>query len=92
MGIGGLYLQPTAALPAPGTPLSFTVTAISAATLVSHTVTVSFAMPVVDAVTLEANPAQVAATACGSATTMLTLGNVGNMPETITLTAAPAAD
>jgi uncharacterized membrane protein len=91
-GIVGLYLQPngTVLLP-PGTPLSFDMTATSTANpAITQKVTESFAMPAVDGVA-KTSPAQVAATPGGSATTTLTLQNVGNEPETVTLSDSGAA-
>lgn len=88
-GIVGVYLEANTTLLAPGTPLSFDVTATSTSSpAVTQTVTTEFAMPVVQGVTLAANPPQVVTTPGGSATTTLILKNVGNVAETVTLDAA----
>ena len=58
-GIVGIYLIPIAGsvLPAPGTPLSFQVTATSTSNpAITQTVTESFTMPAIDAVTIASNP------------------------------------
>jgi uncharacterized membrane protein len=88
----GLYLVPTGSLPAPGTPLSFSVTATSAtAATITQTQTVSFAMPAVDAVTLTSTPGALSSTPGAPATATITLSNVGNVPETVSLSSATAA-
>jgi uncharacterized membrane protein len=85
----GIYLAPSGGqLPAPGTNASFSVTATSQTTAaITQTVNESFSMPAVDAVTLGSIPASVAATPGVGTTTTLTLTNVGNVPETVTLAA-----
>lgn len=91
-GLVGLYLQPTGTLPAPGTPLSFAVTATSTTDpAVTKTAAVSFAMPAVDAVTVSASPDETATTPGTPATVTLTLENVGNVAEAVTLADASAA-
>jgi uncharacterized membrane protein len=90
-GILGLYLQPTAGqpLPAPGTPLSFTVTATSTTDpSITQTQTVSFTMPQVDAVTVTNNPVEVSTTPGTVVEDFVTFTNVGNVPEKISATAS----
>ena len=58
-GILGIYLQPNTGqtLPAPGTVLSFTVTATSTTnSAITKTQTVTFTVPAIDAVTVTGNP------------------------------------
>jgi len=93
-GIVGLYLQPTGtSLLPPGTPLSFDVTATSTTnpTTITKKVTESFDMPTVDGVTLSSNPAGVTSSPGVATTATLTLQDVGNVPETVTLTDTAAA-
>ena len=83
-GALGLYLEPTAgtALPAPGTVLSFTVTATSTTDpSITQTETVTFTMPAVHAVTVTVTPAAITTTPGVPATATLTLKNVGNVDE-----------
>jgi hypothetical protein len=87
-GIVGIYLQPNAgiALPAPGTPLSFTVTATSTTDpTVTQVQTESFTMPTVDAVTIASNPVQVATVPGLPGTATVTLVNVGNVATSAAL-------
>ncbi len=86
-GILGLYLQPTGTqLPAPGTIVSFTVTATSATdTSITKTVTVSFTMPAITAATVTSNPPAVSTTPGAATTATITITNVGNVPYNVAL-------
>ena len=87
-GVLGLCLQPNAgqALPAPGTQLSFMVTATSATnSAITQTVTVSFTMPAVDAVTIVSNPVELSTLPGLAATATVTLQNVGNVAASAAL-------
>src|SRR5262249_55245450 len=72
-GILGIYLRPNGAtLPAPGTPVSFTVTATSTSNpAITATKVVNFTVPDVHGVTFTTSPAMVAVTPGGSAATTL---------------------
>ena len=88
-GIVGIYLIPNAGsvLPAPGTPLSFQVTATSTSNpAITQTVTESFAMPAIDAVTIVSNPVQVSTVPGLPATATVNLENVGNVAASAALT------
>jgi uncharacterized membrane protein len=88
-GIVGLYLIPTAGsvLPAPGTPLSFQVTATSTTNpALTQMFTVTFTMPAIDAVTVVSNPVQVSTVPGFPATATVTLQNVGNVAASAALT------
>ena len=88
-GIVGIYLIPNAGsvLPAPGTPLSFEVTATSTTNpAITQTVTESFTMPAIDAVTIVSNPVQVSTVPGLPATATVTLENVGNVAASAALT------
>jgi uncharacterized membrane protein len=88
----GICLTPTGGVPAPGTTASFDVTVTSTTDpAVTATTLVSFTVPAIDGVTLAASPASVGLAPSGSATTALTLTNVGNVPETVTLTSSASA-
>ncbi|MBX9622479.1 MAG: hypothetical protein K2X82_01560, partial [Gemmataceae bacterium] len=87
-GVVGLYLRPVAGavLPAPGTPLSFTVTATSATDpTLTRTQTVSFTMPEAHGVTVAVDPAGAGATPGTTVAGTLTLRAVGNVAETVNL-------
>ncbi len=85
-GILGLYLQPSGTLPAPGTPISFTVTATSASNpAITKTQVVSFTMPEVHAVTFISTPSAVNTTPGAAVSAILSLQDVGNVPESVTL-------
>ena len=89
-GFLGLYLQPNPALPIPpvGSQVSFTVAATSTTNpTLTKTQTVTFTMPAIDGVTATVSSSAVTSTSGGSATTILTLTNVGNVAETVTPTA-----
>jgi uncharacterized membrane protein len=93
-GILGLYLQPNAgqALPPPGTQLSFTVTATSTTNpAITLTITETFTMPNLEAVSVGDDPVQVNTVPGQGGTTTLTLQNVGNVPanEALLTTASP---
>lgn len=90
-GIVGIYLIPTAGstLPAPGTQLSFQVTATSTTDpSITNTATVSFTMPAIDAVSITSNPVAVSALPGQPATITVTLTNVGNVAASAALTFA----
>ena len=89
-----LFLQPreTAALPAVGTPVPFTVTATST---IDPAVTVSrdvaFEMPAVPAVLATVSPERLALSPNGSADVTIRLQNVGNVDQSVEFSAtAPA--
>ena len=88
-GILGIYLQPSGSqLPAPGTVITFTVTATSTTNpAITDTKTVTFTMPEVHGVTFTAAPSAVATTPGSPTTTTLTLTAVGNVADSIALTA-----
>ena len=89
-GFLGLYLQPNPGQPIPpvGSQVSFTVTATSTTDpTLTKTQTVTFTMPAIDGVTATVSSSAVTSTSGGSATTILTLTNVGNVAETVTPTA-----
>jgi uncharacterized membrane protein len=91
-GILGVYLQPTGSLPAPGTPISFTVTATSTSDpTITATQTVSFAMPVVHAITVT-TPAPQDLLPGQEWGFSITVQNVGNVTELVHPTAAIPAD
>ena len=88
-GILGLYLQPNAgtALPAPGTVLTFDVTATSNTdATITQTVIVTFVMPELHAVTITSSPSGINTTPGLPVDATLTLTAAGNVPETVTLT------
>jgi uncharacterized membrane protein len=90
MGIVGIYLQPNTSqpIPAPGTQLSFTVTATSASNpAITQSQTETFTVPNIDAVTLSSNPPSLNTTPGAPVSTTLTLTNVGNVQENVTLAA-----
>ena len=81
-GILGLYLVPNSgqALPAPGTVLSFQVTATSTTDkTITQTQTVMFTVPAIEAVTLSSNPTAVDAIPGATATDTITITNAGNV-------------
>ena len=89
-GFVGIYLVPNAGqpLPAPGTVVSFTVTATSTTNpAITQTQTASFTVPDIDAVSLTSSPTMLSSTPGAPATATLTLQNNGNVSETVTLAA-----
>ena len=83
-GIVGVYLVPNAgqALPAPGTQLSFSITATSTTTsTITKTQTKSFTVPAIDAVSITASPTSVNTTPGVAATDTLSITNAGNVAE-----------
>ena len=84
-GILGVYLQPNGSqLPAPGTVVSFTVTATSTSdSTITQQVTVQYTVPNIDAVTLASDVAQVNTVPGMAGAATLTVTNAGNVPETI---------
>ncbi|HEU5430217.1 MAG TPA: hypothetical protein VFU81_01060, partial [Thermomicrobiales bacterium] len=80
-------------MPPPNADASFTLTATSASNgSVQATQTETFAMPAVDAVKVSAVPAQLSSTPGAAATTAITLINVGNVSESVALSASAPAD
>ncbi|HXG10326.1 MAG TPA: hypothetical protein VNK04_11225 [Gemmataceae bacterium] len=92
-GIVGLYLVPNGGpLPAPGTHLTFTVTATSTTDgSITATQNVDFVMPEVHGVTVIANPVTVNTTPGNGVEATVTVTAVGNVAEAITLTATSSA-
>ena len=93
-GILGIYLVPNTGhpIPLPGTQLSFTVTATSTTdSSITQTQTETFTVPNIDAVSLTSTPTSLSSSPGVAATTTLTLRNDGNVPETVTLSAATPA-
>jgi uncharacterized membrane protein len=85
-GILGLYLQPTGQLPAPGTQVTINVTATSTTNpSITQTQTVTFTVPAIDAIALTGKPTTVNTPPGVQTTDTLTLSNVGNVQESITL-------
>ncbi len=86
-GILGIYLVPSSGpVPAPGTQVSFTVTATSTSkppTTLAQTLT--FTIPNIDAVTLTCAPVSINTIPGGSSNGLLTITNAGNVPEDINL-------
>jgi uncharacterized membrane protein len=82
-GTLGIYLQPTGSqLPAPGTQVSFNVTATSTTnSAITQTQDVLFTMPPINAVNVSDDPTQVNTLPGLGGTTTLTLQNVGNESE-----------
>lgn len=81
MGIVGIYLEPSAQMPAPGTPVSFTVTATSLSDpAITQFETITFNMPAVAAVTVESDPPAVATIPGAAVSAEMTIKNVGNVP------------
>jgi uncharacterized repeat protein (TIGR01451 family) len=91
-GMLGVYLVPNPGqpIPAPGTQLSFTVTATSPTnSSITQTVTQTFTVPNIDAVTVTASPTAAGTIPGGPVTETLTLTNAGNVAENnVTLTDA----
>jgi hypothetical protein len=93
-GFLGIYLQATGSqLPAPGTQVSFLVTATSATNpALTQSQTVMYTVPAIDGVTVTANPTAVSTTPGVGVTDTLTLTNVGNVNENnIALTATTSS-
>ncbi len=93
-GIVGIYLQPNTGqpIPAPGTQLSFTVTATSTSNpAITQTQTEDSTVPAIDAVTLSSNTTSLNTTPGTAVTATITLANVGNVPENITLAASDSS-
>ena len=93
-GVLGLYLVPVPgpSLPAPGTVLTFAVTATSTAdSALAKTVTVTLVVPEIHAVLLAPEPAALATTPGQSATGNVIVTNAGNVGETVVVSAAGPA-
>ena len=94
-GMMGLYLVPSpgSTLPAPGTVLTFQVTATSTTDkTITHTQTVTFTVPAIDAVTVANNPASVNSIPGVAATDTITITDVGNVAENnVKLSATPSS-
>jgi uncharacterized membrane protein len=86
-GIVGLYLTPIAGqvLPAPGTVLTFDITAANSDSSIVQTRTVSFTMPETHGVVMTVSPRSAGTTPGVALAGTLTLSAVGNVPEVITL-------
>ncbi len=88
----GIYLRPSGQLPPPGTDASFSVRVTSTTDpSITETVDHSFTVPEIHGVTLTADPSTAATTPGAAVSTQLTLKAVGNVPETVTLTASAGA-
>ena len=82
-------LRPTSGVPAPSTPVSFDVSATSNSnSAVTGSATENLNVPQIDAVTLSAQPVLVSTVSGVPAPTVLTIDNVGNASENISLGAA----
>ncbi len=84
-GFIGLYLQPNAGqpLPAPGTVLSFMVTATSATNAqITKTQTENFIVPAINALAVTSTPVSLNTLPGVGVTDTITITNVGNVPET----------
>lgn len=88
-GSVGIYLMPTSGIPAPGSQFSFNMSAAEPFGF-KTTQTVSFTVPAVDAVTLMSALSTVNVAPGAAAADVLTIANVGNEPENITLTPSAA--
>jgi uncharacterized membrane protein len=87
-GVIGIYLEPTGQLPPPGTRVSFTVSVSSTTDpAITSTGTQSFTIPEMHGISLASIPASPSSTPGVPVTTTITLQNVGNVPENITLAA-----
>ena len=88
-GIVGIYLVPTTGqIPPPGTPASFTVTATSTTNpAITSTQTESFTVPEIYGVTQISPPAVLNSIPGAPVTATITLQDVGNVPENVTLAA-----
>ncbi len=86
-GILGIYLVPNGGpVPAPGTQVSFTVTATSTSKPSTiQTQTVTFTIPNIDAITLNAAPVTVNTIPGGTFSDLVTIANAGNVPENVDL-------
>jgi transglutaminase-like putative cysteine protease len=86
VAVDGLYLSPTGQLPAPGTQVSFTVTATSATnSAITASQLVSFTVLAIQALTLSPSPATFSTTPGTAVMSTLTLQSAGNIPVTATL-------
>ena len=94
-GIDGLYLVPNAgqALPAPGTVLTFAVTATSTTDAkLTRTQVVAFTVPAIDAVTVTSTPTSVNTIPGAGVADTVAITNVGNVAEgNVTLAGAGSA-
>ncbi len=82
----GLYLIPTGPLPAPGTSESFGIKATSStSTTVTSSSTETITVPEVHAVTVVSGPSTLNSTPGAPITATLTLTNVGNVSESVSL-------
>jgi probable HAF family extracellular repeat protein len=84
--IVGLYLTPVGALPSPDTVVPFTVAATSTSNpSITASQALSFTVPAVQALTLQASPSQFAGTPGTPVQTTLTINSVGNVSVTASL-------
>ena len=88
-GIRGVYLRPTGTtIPAPGTPVSFTMTVTSATNPArTQAEVVSFAMPEVAATVFFPSPAIVSTFPGATVNGIVSVQNNGNISQTVTLSA-----
>ena len=86
-GILGVYLRPNGpTLPAPGTSVTFTVTATSTTnSAITQTRTITFVMPAVHGITFTATPNAAGTTPGVGIVSTLTLTATGNVVETVAL-------
>jgi hypothetical protein len=85
-GIIGVYLLPSGLLPAPGAPVSFSVTATSGSdSNIVATKAVSFSMPTIHSITVTANPTDINTIPNAAISTTFTFQNTGNVQEQVTL-------
>jgi uncharacterized membrane protein len=90
--IVGLYLNPTGQLPAPGTQVSFAVTATSTTdNLITQTQTIYFAVPEIHGVILTSTPTEVTTLPGTQIQTTMVIEARGNVPETVSFTVDAAA-
>jgi uncharacterized membrane protein len=87
-GVVGLYLRPIGRIDPPGTPASLRVTATSMTNpTIRATDTEAFSLPEVHGVTFSSDPTVLNTTPGVPVSTTLTLTSVGNVPESVRLTA-----
>lgn len=82
----GVYLRPAGPIPAPGTPVQFSVTATSTTSAaVTATDTEAFVLPEIHAVLVSADPSALSGTPGSAVQSALTLTAVGNVAEDVSL-------
>ncbi len=88
----GICVDPTTGqIPALGSSVSFDVkvTSTTNPTTITTSASESFTVPGIDAVTIAASPSAVSTTTSAGVADTITLADVGNLPETVTLAATP---